>query len=39
MVLAVYAGTFDPVTKGHTNVVERAAAMFDRLIVGVFDTP
>ncbi len=39
MVLAVYAGTFDPVTKGHTDVVERAAAMFDRLIVGVFDTP
>ncbi len=39
MVLAVYAGTFDPVTKGHTNVVERAAAMFDHLIVGVFDTP
>lgn len=39
MVLALYAGTFDPVTKGHMNVVERAAVMFDRLIVGVFDTP
>ena len=39
MVLAVYAGTFDPVTKGHLNIVERAAAMFDRLIIGVFDTP
>lgn len=39
MVVAVYVGTFDPVTKGHTDIVERAATMFDRLIVGVFDTP
>ncbi len=39
MVLAVYAGTFDPVTKGHMDMVVRAAAMFERLIVGVFDTP
>ncbi|MSQ22887.1 MAG: pantetheine-phosphate adenylyltransferase [Dehalococcoidia bacterium] len=39
MILAVYAGTFDPVTKGHIDIVERAAAMFDRLVVGVFDTP
>ena len=39
MALAVYVGTFDPITKGHLNVVKRAATMFDRLIVGVFDTP
>ena len=39
MALAVYAGTFDPVTRGHIDVVQRVAAMFDRLIVGVFDTP
>lgn len=39
MVLAVYAGTFDPVTKGHLDVVKRAASLFDKLIVGVFDTP
>ncbi len=39
MGLAMYAGTFDPITMGHMDVVERASAMFDRLIVGVFDTP
>ncbi len=39
MVIAVYAGTFDPVTNGHADIVERAAALFDRVIVAVFDTP
>lgn len=32
---AVFAGTFDPVTNGHLDVVRRAAALFDRLIVAV----
>lgn len=32
---AVYPGTFDPFTNGHLDVVERAAAIFDHLIVGV----
>ena len=31
--IAIYPGTFDPVTKGHVDVVERAVAMFDRVIV------
>ena len=39
MALAVYAGAFDPVTNGHEDIVERAASIFDRVIVGVFDTP
>lgn len=39
MPLAVYAGTFDPVTKGHIDVIERVASMFERLIVGVFNAP
>ena len=30
-----YPGTFDPVTFGHLDIVERASAMFDRLVVGV----
>lgn len=30
---AIYAGTFDPVTQGHLSVVDRAAAIFDRVIV------
>ncbi|MBQ6668001.1 MAG: pantetheine-phosphate adenylyltransferase [Bacteroidales bacterium] len=33
--VACYAGSFDPVTKGHENIALRAAAMFDRLIVAV----
>ena len=36
-ILAMYPGTFDPVTNGHTDVVRRAAALFDSLIVAVYD--
>lgn len=32
---ALYPGTFDPVTLGHTDLIERAACLFDRVIVGV----
>lgn len=32
---AIYPGSFDPVTLGHLNVIKRAAAMFDELIVCV----
>jgi pantetheine-phosphate adenylyltransferase len=37
--LAVYAGTFDPITRGHLSVIERAARLFDRLIVIVAVNP
>jgi pantetheine-phosphate adenylyltransferase len=37
--LAIYAGTFDPITRGHLSVVERAAALFDRLLVVVAVNP
>ena len=30
---ALYAGSFDPVTNGHLNIIERAAALFDSLTV------
>lgn len=33
--LALYPGTFDPVTLGHADLIERAACLFDRVIVGV----
>ena len=32
---AIYAGTFDPITLGHLDLIERAAKLFDRLIVAV----
>ena len=34
---AIYPGTFDPVHVGHLNIMDRAAAIFDELIVGVYD--
>tara|TARA_A100000164_G_scaffold349312_1_gene352163 strand:- start:4191 stop:4667 length:477 start_codon:yes stop_codon:yes gene_type:complete len=35
MVIAVYPGTFDPLTRGHEDLVRRASGLFDRLIVGI----
>ena len=34
-VVAAYSGTFDPITFGHTDIIERAAAMFPKLVVAV----
>jgi len=39
VIIALYAGTFDPVTYGHLDVVRRAAALFDKVIVGVSVNP
>ena len=35
MITAVYPGTFDPLTRGHEDLVRRAANLFDHLVVGV----
>lgn len=35
--VAIYPGSFDPVTHGHLNIIHRALQVFDRLIVGVLD--
>lgn len=39
MRLAVYAGTFDPITRGHLSVIERAERLFDRVVVVVAVNP
>ncbi|MGL4250831.1 MAG: pantetheine-phosphate adenylyltransferase [Aeromonas sp.] len=35
----IYPGTFDPVTNGHTDLIGRAARLFDEVIVGVANSP
>ncbi len=37
--IAVYPGTFDPVTNGHLDIATRAARVVDELVIGVFTTP
>jgi pantetheine-phosphate adenylyltransferase len=35
MTLAVYPGTFDPITNGHEDLIQRASRLFDQVVVGV----
>lgn len=37
--IAVYAGTFDPVTNGHLDIIERSARMYDQVYVTIFTNP
>jgi pantetheine-phosphate adenylyltransferase len=37
--IAVYPGTFDPITNGHVDLVGRASPLFDRIVVGVAESP
>ena len=37
MKTAIYPGSFDPITKGHLDVLERAASMFDKVVIAVLD--
>ena len=39
MRIAVYPGSFDPITNGHLDVVQRAARVFDRVVVAVLGNP
>ena len=39
LITAIYPGTYDPVTLGHVDVIRRAAAIFDRVVVGVVRQP
>jgi pantetheine-phosphate adenylyltransferase len=39
MITAICPGSYDPVTNGHVDVIRRAAAIFDKVVVGVVQTP
>jgi pantetheine-phosphate adenylyltransferase len=39
MTTAIYPGRFDPATAGHLDIVTRGAALFDKIIISVFETP
>lgn len=39
MTIAIYPGSFDPITNGHLDIITRAAKLFEKLIIGVYETP
>jgi len=39
LTIAIYPGSFDPITNGHLDIATRAAKLFDKLIIGVYDIP
>jgi pantetheine-phosphate adenylyltransferase len=39
LTVALYPGSFDPITNGHIDIATRAASLFDQLIIGVFTSP
>jgi pantetheine-phosphate adenylyltransferase len=39
LTVAIYPGSFDPITFGHIDIAARAANLFDKLVIGIYDTP
>ena len=39
MTIAIYPGSFDPITNGHLDIASRASLLFDEIIVSVYDVP
>ena len=39
MTIALYPGSFDPITHGHIDIIKRASSLFDQLVIGVYDRP
>jgi len=38
-IIAIYPGTFDPITNGHSDLVQRACRLFDKVIIGIASNP
>jgi pantetheine-phosphate adenylyltransferase len=39
LTIAIYPGSFDPITNGHVDIATRASKIFEKLIIGVYDRP
>ena len=39
MTIAIYPGSFDPITNGHLDIVTRAVRLFEKIIIGVYEKP
>lgn len=39
MTVAIYPGTFDPLTNGHLDLIQRSVRMFEKVIVAIFESP
>ncbi len=39
MTVAIYPGSFDPITNGHLDIVRRASRIFERVVIGIYDKP
>jgi pantetheine-phosphate adenylyltransferase len=39
LTIAIYPGSFDPITNGHLDIAIRAAKLFEKLVIGIYDTP
>jgi pantetheine-phosphate adenylyltransferase len=39
LIIALYPGSFDPITNGHIDVAIRASKLFDKIVIGIFATP
>jgi pantetheine-phosphate adenylyltransferase len=39
LIIALYPGSFDPITNGHIDIATRASKLFDKTVIGIFATP
>jgi len=39
LTIAIYPGAFDPITNGHLDIATRASRLFQKVVIGVYDTP